>query len=575
MNSKIYLAGFCAIQSGLMLLSACSPTQQETKEKSSTKLQRPEKKPNILWISCEDISAHLGCYGDSLAQTPNIDQLAQEGMKFNNVFTSAPVSAPCRSGIITGMYQTSIGTHHMRTSHGGRTGELPTPYASVPPPYVKAFTEYLRANGYYCTNNSKTDYQFTLGQIPSTIWDECSNSAHYENRADKNQPFFAVFNYTVTHESKNWPDPEVTDPKDVTVPPYYPDTEIVRKDIARLYDNIAKLDTIVGHVLSELEEKGLAENTIVFFWSDHGDGLPRAKRWPYDSGTKIPLIVRWPGSIEPGSINNELISSIDFGPTVLSLAGVDIPTHMEGRAFLGSQATEEPEYVFSARDRFDESYDMVRSVRGKQFRYCRNYYPNQPYVLWVPYRNRSGTMKELLRLHAEGKLKGAQKNWFISPRPAEELYDCEKDPHNINNLAKNPEFKDVLNRMSEAMDEWQLKTGDMGKLSEEIMLAQVWPEGTRPETSRPWLIPNTEGNRGQQRIQNEVDTLTAPATISLYCATQGASFSYTLDEGENPAWKLYYKPIRFDTPGEYTLRATAVRYGYLESEVIEHKIIVK
>jgi hypothetical protein len=446
----------------------------------------------------------------------------------------------------------------MRTTHKGEG--LPTPYSAVPPPYVKTFTEYLRAEGYYCTNNSKTDYQFTP---PITAWDESSDKAHYRNRPDKNQPFFAVFNLTMTHESRNWQEPEVTDPTAVEVPPYYPDTLVVRKEIARLYDNIAALDKRAGEILQELEDEGLANDTIVFFWSDHGDGLPRAKRWTYDSGTHIPMIVRWLGQIEPSSVNDDLISSIDFGPTVLSLAGATIPMHMQGQAFLGAQAKSPRDYVFSARDRFDESYDMVRSVRDKKYRYVRNFYPEKPYIIWVPYRNRGPAMQEMLRLHVEGKLEGAQNIWFSDKRPPEELYDCEADPHQINNLADDSAYLDVLERMREVLDEWRRNTGDMGDISEEAMVHQMWQGGVPPETAQPKFVPNAPENRGTS-LQNG-GKFTAPMTVSIYCATQGASIAYTTETGENPHWLLYTSPIRL-TAGTTVLRAKAIRYGYKESE---------
>lgn len=540
-------------------------TEQEIKD-------FPEQ-PNILWISCEDISPRIGCYGDAVAHTPNIDRLAEEGMKFNNVYTSAPVCAPCRSGIITGMYQTSIGTHHMRTSHKGRTGELPTPYASVPPHYVKAFPEYLRANGYYCTNNSKTDYQFSgWGDLPVTIWDESSSNAHYKNRKEKDQPFFAVFNYTLTHESKTWQEPVWTDPADVKVPPYYPDTEAVRKSIARLYDNIAKLDTIVGEHLAALEEEGLADNTIVFFWSDHGDGLPRKKRWVYDSGTKVPFILRWPGQIEAGSVNEDMISSIDFGPTVLSMANVPIPAHMQGKAFLGAQKSRPRQYAFTARDRFDESYDMVRSVRDKRYRYVRNYYPNMPQIIWVPYRNQSPVMKELLRLHAEDKLTPEQEIWFENSRAPEELFDCIEDPYQLNNLAGDPQYDSILVRMRKVLDKWRENTNDMGDISEEQMVSMWYPDGIRPTTHPVHFIPNTEGNRNAEIITG--GTLKAPATLSFYCATQGASMAYTTDKGEDPEWLLYKGPIKLK-PGENYIKAKAIRYGYHHSEESEIDLSVE
>ena len=268
---------------------------------------RSEPPPNILWITVEDLSPRLAPYGDSLAATPTLNRLASEGMTFNRVFSISGVCAPSRSALITGMYPISIGTHHMRTTH--EAPGLPGPYLAVPPPHVKAFTESLRAAGYYTSNNAKTDYQF--GE-PLTAWDESSPSAHWRNRAP-DQPFLAVFNSGRTHESRVWPNPEeepILDPARVEVPPYYPDTPVVRTDLARHYDNITRVDGWVGHLLDQLEEDGLSENTIVFFFSDHGDGLPRAKRWLYDSGLRVPMFVRWPGKIEAGSVTDRLVSFV-------------------------------------------------------------------------------------------------------------------------------------------------------------------------------------------------------------------------------------------------------------------------
>lgn len=543
-------------------------TESENKIESQSFKKYESKsaeQPNILWISCEDISAHIGCYGDPVANTPNIDKLASEGAKYTKMFTVAPVCAPNRSAIITGMYQTSIGTQHMRTSHRGQVEGLPTPYSSVPQHYVKAFTEYLRAAGYYCTNNSKTDYQFSgFSDVPITIWDEQGTKAHFKNRPNKGQPFFSIFNYTLTHESHTWQEPKYTDPSKVEVPPYYPDTEPVRKSLARLYDQIAKLDTIVGNHLKELEELGLTDNTVVFFWSDHGDGLPRAKRWLYDSGLHVPFIVKWPGVIEPGTVIDDLRSSIDWGPTVLSIAGVAKPYHMQGNPFLGKYSQLPGEYVFAARDRFDESYDMVRSVRDKKWLYVRNYYTNSPYVLWVPYRNNSPIMKELLRLHAEDKLNDAQKIWFQNTRPPEELYDCEADPHQINNLAENPAYQNELERLRNRLDVWRTETKDMGDISEYQMKEFNWPGGVQPITSVPHFSPNTEGNRNTGVMDNG-GTLSYPATITLFCPTQGASIAYTFEEGDNPHWLLYTGPIRLEK-GETNIRAKAIRYGFKHSE---------
>ncbi len=534
----------------------------------------PESMPNILWISTEDLSPHFGCYGDQLARTPTIDQLASEGTRFTNVFTTAAISAPSRAGIITGMYQTSIGCMHMRTTSYRRSVENPLQFTAVPPHYVKTFTEYLRAAGYYCTNNSKTDYQFATDPVPESIWDDCSRTAHYKNRPDKDQPFFAVFNHTGTHESQNWDISNVkTDPSKVDVPPYYPDTEIVRLNLAKMYDNIARLDSVVNILLNELEEEGLSNNTIVFLWGDHGDGLPRAKRWLYDSGLNIPLIIRWPGHLDPGSVSDELISSIDFGPTVLSLAGVKIPVHMEGQASLGDQKAGPRDYVYAARDRVDESYDMIRSVRSKDYLYIRNFYPNEPFNIWIPYLNRMPIMQEVLRLDAENRLDDHQKKWMADSRPPEELYDVEADPFQLNNLADDPKYRDILNEMRAQQDEWTIKTGDMGHLNEPEMIQQMWPGGIQPVTDDPYFIVNAKEDRGSKNWQSG-GTFSAPTTVSLYCPTHGASIVYTTDSGDAPTWKLYNGALRLPE-GTRSIRIKAVRYGYKSSNVVDGEFVIK
>jgi arylsulfatase A-like enzyme len=527
---------------------------------------RASEPPNVLWISVEDISPRLGAYGDSVARTPNLDRLASQGTRYTHAFAVAPVCAPNRSAIITGMYPTTIGTHHMRTTHEGEG--LPTPYLAVPPPYVKGFPEYLRAAGYYTTNDSKTDYQFGT---PLTIWDESGDGAHWRNRPDPGQPFFAVFNITLTHESRNWAAPEATDPASVSVPPYYPDTPPVRASLARLYDNIAGMDERVGELLDELEEDGLADRTVVFFWSDHGDGLPRAKRWLYDSGTRFPLIVREPG--QSPDVSARLVSSIDLGPTVLSLAGVPVPSHVQGRPFLGSQAGPHRERVFAARDRFDEAYDMVRAVRGRRHLYVRNYHPELPYLLFIPYRNRSPIMGELLRLHAEGALVGPQRLWLADRRPPEELYDCDADPHQVSNLAADPAQVDVLARLRGELDAWRRETGDLGDVPEVQLVERFWPRGEQPATAQPAFVVNSPEGRGGA-ARREGGSFSGPMTLSLYCATQGASIAYTTDPGEDPRWRLYSGPLRLPE-GRTLVRARAVRYGYAESPELRGEFVVE
>lgn len=437
-------------------------------------------KPNILWLSCEDISPHLGCYDNPHAITPHLDQLAHEGVRYSRAFTTAGVCAPCRSGIITGMYQTTLGTHHMRCN-------------ATLPADIKPFPVYLRQAGYYCTNNSKQDYQF---RTPSGTWDQSSGKAHWRNRPDQSQPFFAVFNFTGCHESgiaseskyksvtKSLSNEQRQDPGELSLPPYYPDTPIVREDWKRNYELITAMDAWAGDLIQQLKDDGLYENTIIFFWSDHGVGLPRAKRWLYSSGTHIPLIVRIPekfrsnGQGTPGSVTDELISSIDLGPTVLRLAGVDIPEHVQGRPFLGKDLSAQRECVYGARDRMDERYDIIRMVRDKRFLYIRNYEPLKTYYQYMNTPERGATMQELRRLHESGELTPEAERYFATTKPVEELYDDIADPHNVNNLAEDPEFASTLKRMREAHLAWVQETRDVGLIPEPIIAERVQQLGS-------------------------------------------------------------------------------------------------
>ena len=524
---------------------------------------RAADRPNILWISLEDISPDLGCYGDEYAVTPNIDALASEGCRFTRAFTHAGVCAPSRSGLITGMYPTTIGTHYMRCK-------------GVPPAYVKCFTEYLRAAGYYCTNDSKTDYNF---DAPLTAWDDSRPGAHWRNRPTKETPFFAVINLTTTHESQirlaeaqlqqrrdTLAPHELHDPAKAPLPPYYPDTPVVRRDMANYYDNLTWTDRRVGQILKSLKDDGLADSTIVFCWGDHGRGLPRHKRWIYDSGIRVPLIVRWPGKIEPGSVRDDLVCFLDFAPTMLSLAGMERPKHLQGQVFLGEERADEREYIFAARDRMDETLDIIRGVRDKRFKYIRNYRPDLTYAQRITYMDEMPTMKEWRRLAAADKLSGAQKIFFQSTKPVEEFYDTEADPHEINNLAGNPKYAEALERLRAAHDKWREETGDLGLIPEGELMERVRPGGKWSVTENP-TIEIKEGK------------------WTIACATEGASIAYRLaDPSERPPrdveakgkrkksaasperWLLYTGPI--ELPSEKKLYARACRLGFRDSAVV-------
>jgi len=531
-------------------LSGCSNTGSSGSENND-----PGFKPNILWITCEDMSPRLGCFGDKLARTPHLDKMASEGVRYTHVFSVSGVCAPSRAAIITGMYPTSFGAQHMRTMK--RTASiarvtdpvaLAIPvYEAVPPPKVRCFPEYLRMNGYYCTNNSKQDYQF---RAPVTAWDESSNTAHWKNRKP-GQPFFAVFNITITHESQIWQradDTAITDPDDVTVPPYYPDSPVVRRDLARMYDNIALMDAEAGKLLKELAQAGLTDSTIVFFYSDHGDGTPRAKRWTYDSGLRVPMIIRFPGAAGSGETVNDLVSFIDFAPTVLSIAGIDIPDYMHGRAFLGKQKSAAPDYIFAARDRMDPAVDNVRAVRDKRYKYIRNYMPERPYVQFIPYRDQMALMQELFRYEEEGKLDEIQQLWFRKTKPEEELYDLETDPYEINNLAADADYQDILAELRQAHNQWKEKYDPYSLVPETELLKILWPpDGIQPVTA------------GVQ-IEKKEDKLI------LSCETEGASIGFRAGTEDPGQWNIYTGPVTLGEPG--IIECVAHRIGYKPSEIV-------
>jgi uncharacterized sulfatase len=436
-------------------------------------------RPSLLWITCEDMSPHLGAYGERGALTPHLDRLAREGVRYRHAYAPIGVCAPARSTLITGMWPPSIGTHFMRCQ-----GRLPES--------VLCFSERLRRAGYYCTNNVKTDYNFPP---PKDAWDESSPRAHWRKRPD-GRPFFSVFNLTATHEGQirlgeePWARRtaglganERRDPAQVALPPYHPDAPEVRRDWARYHDLITVMDREAGEILRQLEDDGLAEETIVFFFSDHGAGLPRSKRWLYDSSTRVPLIVRFPAKwrrwapAAAGEAIDRLVTFVDFAPTALSLAGVEIPPELQGRAFLGERAAPERELVFGFRDRMDERYDLQRSVRDRRWKLIRNYLPHLPYAQHISYMFEMPTMRAWQRLHREGKLEPEQRAFF-EPKPFEELYDTESDPHEIHNLAAQPKHRETLTRLRAALRAWQLEIIDLGFLPESDLRSRF---GKEPE----------------------------------------------------------------------------------------------
>jgi len=410
-------------------------------------------RPNILWITSEDNSPYLGCYGDPLAHTPNLDRLAAQGVRYRHAFANAPVCSTARTTLITGMYASSLGVQHHRSR------------VAIPESF-KLYPEHLRAAGYYCSNNSKTDYNLANARKP---WDESSPRAHYKGRA-AGQPFFAVFNFTTSHESQVAPKGGKSTfrvpPEKIPLPPYHPDTPDIRRDWANYYDQMTLMDEQVGKVLAELEQAGLADDTIVFYYGDHGGALPRGKRNIHDSGTRVPLILRFPpkwahlAPAKPGEWVNDLVSFVDFPATVFSLCNVPIPAHYEGRPFLGAKKAAPREHVFLIRGRMDERYDTLRAVRDAEFRYVRNYAPHRPWGQHYSYPFQvQPSMRSWFAEFTAGRCNEAQAAYW-KPKPGEEFYQLAGDPFEIRNRIAEPPHAARAARLRAALRAEILRTRD-------------------------------------------------------------------------------------------------------------------
>jgi len=420
-------------------------------------------RPNVLWVTSEDNGPHLGCYGNKDAVTPNLDALAAKGMRYTNAWSTAPVCAPARTVLITGMWAPSLGAEHMRS-------QVPLP------DHIKVYPTYLREAGYYCTNNSKTDYNVAVNM--KAAWDASSPNAHWKNRAE-GQPFFAIFNYTTSHESQirnniNEKD-RIHDPAQVYIPAYHPDAPEVRKDWAQYHDRMTMMDKQCGNTIAQLAEAGVDEDTIIIYYGDHGSGMPRNKRWPYNSGLNVPLIVyvpdKWkhlaPPDYEPGGSSDRLVSFYDLAPTLLATCGVEPPQHMHGKPFMGKKehVADEPQYAFGFRGRMDERYDMVRVVRDKRYIYMRHFMPHKVYGQHIAYMFQTPTTRVWKQMFDEGKLNDAQ-SLFWQTKPSEELYDLHADPDEVNNLAESAEHQDTLKRMRKALMNQLHDWRDIGFLPE-------------------------------------------------------------------------------------------------------------
>lgn len=419
---------------------------------------RNKFRPNVIWLVAEDISPDIGCYGDTVVSTPNLDRFAGQGTRFDSAFASCPVCSPVRSGMITGMYQTSIDCHQHRT----RLKHL------LPAP-VRPVTDYFREAGYFTANvtsaapgvrgSGKNDFNFLVDQpYDGTDW----------NQRDTGQPFFAQVNFTLTHRDFVRDPERPVNPYNVEIPPYYPDHPITRRDWANYLESLQVLDRQIGAVLQRITDEGLSDNTIVVFFGDHGSPHVRAKQWLYDGGIRIPLIIRWPGRIDEGEVSGFLASTIDIAPTSLALSGVAPPEHMQGQVIIGRSADKPRETVFAARDRCDGTVDRIRCARTRRYKLIRNFYPERPYTQFNSYKKDQYPVLTLLNvLNMQGGLTPGQARFMSEHRPEFELYDLERDPHETYNLADDPEYAVIRKQLIGEIDHWIQDTGDMGAIPED------------------------------------------------------------------------------------------------------------
>lgn len=526
--------------------------------------------PNILLLVAEDLSPRIASFGDALADTPNIDDLAAAGTRFTSVFTTAGVCAPSRAALITGQHQISFGGQHMRTSTGP-LGE----YFAQPDPQLRAFPEILRANGYFTFTDNKLDYQFSgvrAGSGPFSIWDrQGADDFAWRERAP-GQPFFGLINFMETHESGimrangephsathkatqqwrragNLVSARQTSPADVTLPPYYPDLPSVRSDMARHYDNIRMMDTRVGRIIEALRAQGLSNNTIVIWTTDHGDGLPRAKRELYDSGLHVPLILYVPPALQKlvGSglsplpaQDDRLVSFVDLAPTILKLANIPAPEYLHGQSIFSSERG----YIFASRDRIDEVKDRQRAIRSNHFKYIRSWHPEVPGGHALAYRDNLDMVRAWRTAYQSGNLNAHQRRWF-EPVGTEQLYDIVTDPHELTNLATSPEHQNILRTLSAELDAFLQKVGDTSEQAEQTMRDNLLVDGAVPTTPAPVL-----------QFKGDL--------ITMHSAN-GASIGYRY-RGESH-WHLYHQPVQAPDQNESAIEAKAVRYGWRESQI--------
>ena len=533
----------------LILLSILLTLSLSCKDKAENVNHDMQSLPNIIWLVAEDQSPDwFPMYGDSIQSLPNLESLSHDGVVFTNAVAPVPVCAPARSAIITGMYPTTLGTHNMRTYNAYAKGQnepsigIPS-YSPLVPDDVKMFTEYLRIIGYYTSNGPKEDYNF---EKLEAAWSDSSKEHHWRNRKS-GQPFFSVFNFSVCHESQVWArtnDTLYVNPEEIKVPPYFPDTDVVRHDLAVNYSNLKRLDKQIGKILNQLKSDGLYENSYIFFYGDHGGPFPRYKRALYDTGLKVPMVIKFPANKGAGTVDDRMFSFIDLAPTVLSLAGIEPTKVMQGVAQFGTfESKSKPKVTFHSSDRFDAVYDRLRAVRSSRFKYIKNFNTNLSRALPIAYREQMGIMKELRRLDSTNQLTEITSTWMQPDKPNEEFYDLEKDPKELHNLSKVPEYKDSIDHYRNILNQWILETKDLGEIEEKVLLHN-------------WLVDDKQPKLNGLQLQEK------DKTIKLMHSIADATIVWR--KLKDSVWNIYLEPLNKDISFE----AKAERIGYQDSEVL-------
>lgn len=475
MHRKFHVHSFGIYLLAALMLAGCS-----SKTRSA---QVPVERPNILWITIEDWSPDLSCYGTKGIHTPHVDQLAAEGIRYETAFSTAPVCSPSRSAMMTGFHQNYIGANQHRTRN-----KQALPYG------IKPIPQLFEEAGYFTTLMSrKTDVNF----LPDTRDGLFMDDKDWTGRAP-GQPFFARITFQDTHRKWNRDPLRPISIDSVELPPYYADNDFIRRDWANGLEQMQLVDREIGALLKRLQEEGLADNTIVFFIADHGRCHIRGKQFLYDGGIRIPMIVRWPGKIVAGQVSNKLVSTLDLCATALEAAGITPSVPVHGASLLGREVAQR-RYVFAARDKMDETHDAMRAIRSKDYKLILNLMPERPYLQFNAYKEASyPALAEMNVLNLEGKLNAAQAAFFAPSKPEIELYDLRRDPHELQNVAEDPFYAAVRKELLAELEKWRKEVINDRGVSSDFRAEGVFPAKNPLPTVEQWVVENADKNDYEQ-----------------------------------------------------------------------------